>query len=62
MNNTVSGAAMVAQWRNSAELDNPAGPLFTGGEFAPTDIVWDCTGGGPTGCSQCSGSSPHQCC
>ena len=45
MNGTLSGDELVAQWRNSAELDNPAGPLFTG-EFAEGDIAWEpgCTG------------------
>ena len=37
-------ASMVAeeiatQWRESAEGDNPAGPLYAGGEFAEADMV-----------------------
>jgi hypothetical protein len=37
----VSAAAekITAQWRGSAEGDNPAGPLYTGGEFAEADMV-----------------------
>lgn len=33
------GNAMVAKWREDAGTDNPAGPLFVGGEFAEADIV-----------------------
>lgn len=28
-----------AQWRESAAGDNPAGPLYRGGEFAEADMV-----------------------
>jgi hypothetical protein len=38
MNNTLGGAELVEQWRNNAELDNPAGSLFTG-EFAEAEIA-----------------------
>jgi hypothetical protein len=31
---------LVAQWRNNAELNNPAGPLFSG-EYTEAEIVWD---------------------
>jgi hypothetical protein len=34
-----SGAELVARWRDMAGQDNPAGPLFTAGEFAESDIV-----------------------
>ena len=30
---------IAAQWRDSAEEDNPAGPLYAGGEFAEADMV-----------------------
>jgi uncharacterized protein DUF6229 len=40
------GAEQVAQWRNSAERDNPAGPLFATGEFAEAEIT--------NGCGQCT--------
>lgn len=30
---------IAAQWRESAEGDNPAGPLYAGGEFAEADMV-----------------------
>ena len=42
---------LVAQWRNSAENNNPAGPLFAAGAFAEDDIVWDCGGNTSPGCS-----------
>ena len=39
MNNSVSGVALVEQWRNGRGLNNPAGSLFAAGEFAQADIV-----------------------
>jgi hypothetical protein len=45
MNTTLLGSELVAQWRNNAELNNPAGPLFTG-EFTEAEIVWDPSCGG----------------
>ncbi len=30
---------IAAQWRESAEGENPAGPLYMGGEFAEADMV-----------------------
>jgi Family of unknown function (DUF6229) len=61
MDNTSNAAELVAQWRNCAEQDNPAGPLFAAGEFAEADIVnatvewWTCG-------TACSGSFTRQCC
>ena len=54
-------AELVAQWRSGSEI-SPAGPLFTGGEFAPADIV--CETGGISGhCgTACSGSITRYCC
>lgn len=48
MNTTLRGSELVAQWRNNAELNNPAGPLFSG-EFAEAEIVWEpgCSSTGP---------------
>ena len=59
MNHTLTGAELVARWRNGA--DSPAGPLFAAGEFAEADIV------NPTfeltyNYSACSGSLTHPCC
>lgn len=30
---------LVAQWRTSADGDNPAGPLYASGRYAEADIV-----------------------
>ena len=58
MNGTLSGAALVAQWRNGG--DSPAGPLFASGQFAEADIV--SAAFGLTEYSSCSGSLTHECC
>ena len=60
MNDLSDGAELVAQWRNQAEQDNPAGPLFAAGEFAEADIV-NATPGITCG-TACSGSVGHPCC
>ncbi|HEY2168704.1 MAG TPA: DUF6229 family protein [Candidatus Angelobacter sp.] len=60
MNNTLSGAELVARWRNGGERNNPAGPLFASGEFAEADIVN--ADAAPTACSGCSGSYYMACC
>jgi hypothetical protein len=54
---------IVAAWRaGESDVDNPAGPLFTGGEHAEADITM--TGPGQSGrCgTACSGSSIYSCC
>ncbi len=62
MKNAFQGADLVAQWRSGAEMDNPAGPLFIGGEFAEADIVCETgTGSGQCG-TACSGSFTRYCC
>lgn len=60
---------MVDSWRNDADADSPAGPLFSGGEFAAADIVsaTDLTSTVPacltTRCgTACSGSAQGLCC
>lgn len=60
MNDTSDAAEVVAQWRNQGNEDNPAGPLFAGGEFAEADIV-NATPGITCG-TACSGSVGHPCC
>ncbi len=62
MKETLSGVELVALWRNGEGQNNPAGPLFAAGEFAEAEIVYDCSGGGLTRCSGCSGSAGHPCC
>ena len=53
-------------WRENGSSDNPAGPLFSGGEYAAAEIVCEageatlvCTGVCGTACS---GSVGHPCC
>jgi len=60
MNGTLSGADLVAQWRNGSKQDSPAGPLFAAGEFAEADIV-NATAR-DTRCSLCTGSFTIACC
>lgn len=51
-----------ARWRNQADLDNPAGPLFIGGRNAEADIVCETgTVSGRCG-TACTGSGTRQCC
>jgi hypothetical protein len=59
----------AASWRDEAGIDNPAGPLFAGGEFAASDIVsaTDISSNVPacqtTECgTTCSGSVGGLCC
>jgi hypothetical protein len=34
---------IAARWRESTDGDNPAGPLYAGGEFAEADMVGGAT-------------------
>jgi Family of unknown function (DUF6229) len=55
-------ARQVAQWREQADSENPAGPLFIGGEYAESDIIGDTgTISGKCG-TACSGSRTRMCC
>ncbi len=62
MSNTETNLA--AQWRDGADIDNPAGPLFAGGEYVAADIVAAAEpttlGGHPP--SACTGSHTISCC
>ena len=60
MNDRTESAELVAQWRNDADQDNPAGPLFAAGEFAEADIV-NATPAITCG-TYCTGSIRVQCC
>lgn len=64
MNIALTGAEMVARWRNGEGQNNPAGPLFAAGEFAQADIVHATAK--VTGCCLCTGSIQHtihiECC
>jgi Family of unknown function (DUF6229) len=60
MSDTLNGAALVNQWRNGTEKDNPAGPLFVAGEFAEADIT---TSDFFSTCgTDCSNSGIKHCC
>jgi hypothetical protein len=62
MDNAVQGMDLVEQWRNNADMSNPAGPLFIGGEFAEADIICETgTISGQCG-TACSGSWTRYCC
>jgi len=52
---------LVAQWRISADEDNPAGPLYTGGDYAEADII-TATFTLTTHCSSCTASRTVHCC
>lgn len=52
---------VVAAWRNEAGGDNPAGPLFIGGEFAEADIAGDSEAVSMI-TSVCTGCGTIQCC
>jgi len=63
MNNSNQGADLVAQWRNGAGLNNPAGALFIGGEFAESDIMSSIRPTTLHGCgTACTGSTHRPCC
>jgi hypothetical protein len=58
----------INNWRNNANAENPAGPLFVSGAFAEADITHSsnivtagavCTGRCGT---VCSGSAHGECC
>lgn len=51
----------VADWRTGKATDSPAGPLFTSGTYAQSEITRQGRVG--TGhCSACSASGHSQCC
>jgi hypothetical protein len=46
----------ITRWRSEAGEQNPAGPLFTGGEFAESEITLDSETKTGNWCSMASGS------
>jgi hypothetical protein len=56
----------IARWRAEADADHPAGPLYTGGEFAESDMMADDVAFSPIPhcplCTQDSSSKIGQCC
>ncbi|MFC4764378.1 DUF6229 family protein [Dyella koreensis] len=60
----MENADRIAQLRNEADEHNPAGPLFTGGQFAEAEITSEMSslttfGGCGTACT---GSHTRYCC
>jgi hypothetical protein len=56
------GQDLAAMWRSSAGPDNPAGPLYTGGQYAQADLTQR-TGTGTGHCgTACSYSYTRYCC
>jgi hypothetical protein len=59
----------INSWRNNADVNSPAGPLFVSGQFAESDIVSSTNvltavavcGSGHCG-TACSGSAHGECC
>ena len=47
----------AARWRSEAGDENPAGPLFTGGNFAESEIAFRSEGKTGPWCSMASWSS-----
>ena len=69
MSISMEDTGLAAQWRSDADAGNPAGPLFSGGEFAVSDIIsaTDLMSTTPacetTHCgTACSGSAGQLCC
>jgi hypothetical protein len=58
----VDGAGLATRWRDTADADNPAGPLYAAGEFAEADIVAGPDAGTNLGCSACTASRGIDCC
>ncbi|BCJ69631.1 DUF6229 family protein [Polymorphospora rubra] len=55
---------LITRWLTDTPVDgweSPAGPLFTGGDYALQEITMTlgCPG---SNCSSCTGSRPIQCC
>jgi hypothetical protein len=55
-------ADIVSTWREGTSADSPAGPLFTGGKYAPSEIAMSSRVGTGRCGSDCSGSATAQCC
>lgn len=62
MDNVAQGTDLVEQWRNNADAENPAGPLFIGGEFTEADIICETTTISGRCGTACTGSLTRYCC
>ena len=56
----------IARWRAYADIDHPAGPLYTAGEFAESDMMAEEMAFSPIPncpiCTRDSSSKVGQCC
>jgi len=53
---------LVERWRRESTADSPAGPLYAGGEYVETDIIYaTIVGSGQCG-TVCTGSRTRLCC
>jgi hypothetical protein len=59
MSTSTAPEVLVDSWRSDAGPDNPAGPLFTSGRWAETDLQDAMLG---VTCSACTASRTQQCC
>ncbi|MBW8803891.1 MAG: hypothetical protein AUG49_02055 [Catenulispora sp. 13_1_20CM_3_70_7] len=53
---------IIADWLASADGDSPAGPLFTGGQYAEAEIVGAAIIETRGTCSSCTASRGSYCC
>jgi hypothetical protein len=61
-NTLLSPDRLVAQWRASADDDNPAGPLFSHGYTESELTIGEIVARTTLGCSECTASARVQCC
>lgn len=52
----------VETWRSGSSQDSPAGPLFTSGKYAESEITMSSRIGTGRCGTDCSGSATGQCC
>jgi hypothetical protein len=55
-------AHQIAAWRVRADAENPAGPLYIGGQYAEADILGDIVLESGRCGTVCTGSRTRQCC
>lgn len=62
MSNATQTVELIADWRSGADMNHPAGPLFTSGDFAEADIVCETWNGSGQCGTACTWSRTRQCC
>jgi len=63
MRDTMETADKTATtWRDGTSQDSPAGPLFTSGKYAESEITMSSRVGSGRCGTDCSGSVHYQCC